>query len=273
MTRMRSLFSRRYGSLFLGLFLMGVLISFCSNTRAAEAPLRIAVAANFAEPARHIAQAFSARTGHKTQVSVASSGTLYAQITHGAPFDVFLSADAARPQKLVDEGLAAASTLFVYAQGRLIYINTGHPPNGQSDLSAALRKGQRLAIANPRLAPYGDAAKQVLQHMNMWEAVRPQLVMGKNILQTYQFYTSGNVPHAIVAASLVKDNDRSGWLIPASLHAPILQKVVVPGSSSQPATARKFVHFLMSDRIQQQLPQWGYTRYDATATDGDSHAK
>ena len=237
-------------SLITGLFLLSSVVQ-------AE-PLNIAVAANFAQPLKNIAASYETQTGDAVVITKASSGTLYAQLTHGAAIDVFLSADAARPERLIDDQRVAASDVYTYAIGRLGYIQRGSAEPDVDSLKAfALSPTTRLAIANPALAPYGQAAKQALTSLVLWQRVSGSLVYGNNVLQTYQFFTSGNLDHALVAWSLVKD-ESDAVLLPANLHQPIVQKLAITANDENKVRAQAFVDFLLSDEVQQQLPQWGY---------------
>lgn len=220
--------------------------------------LNIAVAANFAKPLKHIAADYEAQTGEAVVITKASSGTLYAHITHGAGIDVFLSADAVRPERLVDDQRVAASDVYTYAIGRLGYIQRDSAaPDVDSLKTFALSPASRLAIANPTFAPYGEAAKQVLTSLVLWQHVSGSLVYGNNVLQTYQFFTSGNVDHALLAWSLVKEK-QGAVLLPSSLHQPIVQKLAITAATENKANAQAFVDFLLSEDVQQQLSQWGY---------------
>ena len=197
--------------------------------------INVAVAANFAKPLRNIAKQFTLLTGIDVAVTVSSSGTLYAQIQHGATFDVFLSADRARPQALAENNLVHKSNVVDYAKGKLAFVYSGDlsdAPSCEHVIGEAIeqRNVQRtdclskqliqlignpqnkLAIANPKLAPYGIAAQQTLQNLSLWQSFLPHRVMGKNVLQTLQFYTTGSVKGAFVAYSLVLDvPSGDGW--------------------------------------------------------------
>ena len=229
------------------------------QVQAKPQPLHIAVAANFAQPVRLIARQFSDKYHIPTRITVASSGTLFVQITHGAPFDVFLSADARRPQQLVEQHQADADSLHTYAQGQLVYLTRASAPHSADELSQQLlQSDSRLAMANPRLAPYGLAARQTLQTLRLWETKGPGRVLGKNVLQAVQYFRLNTVSHALVAASQRPEGEYQHFVIPASLHEPIIQQLVIPASAPEPANARKFIAFVLSDSVQRQLSQWGY---------------
>ena len=222
----------------------------------------VAVAANFAAPAKVLAEQFSRETGHKIVLSTGSTGKFFAQIKSGAPFDVLLSADQATPQRLEAEKLAVAASGFTYAVGRLVLWSP--LPSGVDDRGAVLRAGhfKRLALANPKLAPYGAAAQQVLEHLGLWAAVQPKLVIGENIAQTFQFVASGNAELGFVALSQTREGDKppagSHWLVPASLYAPIRQDAVLLARGEANGAAREFVAFLRSNAARDVIRAYGY---------------
>lgn len=221
--------------------------------------LNVAVAANFAKPLAELARDYETKSGNTVRITVGSSGALFAQIVHGAPFDVFLSADARRPEALVEQDLAHAEDALIYAQGRLAVA--GANENGLN----ALRDATRIAIADPRLAPYGSAAQQTLIAMGLWSQLSPNLIRGSNIQQTLQFWQTGNVQLAIVAASQCIAYQLNCTLIDAGLHQPIIQKLVVVSRSAQVSAAREFAGFMVSDDVQQQLTALGYLPLAASA--------
>ncbi|WP_339350063.1 molybdate ABC transporter substrate-binding protein [uncultured Alteromonas sp.] len=252
-----------------------------------SSPLQIAVAANFAKPLRTIANDYFKKSGQEVSVTVSSSGTLFAQLTHGAQFDVFLSADTARPNALIKAGRVNAEDVHVYAKGRLAFLSS-HTTASTPHFTAGALAGKKLAIANPKLAPYGNAAKQYLVNTNQWNAVSPHIVMGKNVLQTYQFFTTGNADYALVAYSLaladkrIKEADKrineadeqnisgrnayvevdGAILIPDTLHQPILQSLAVTAAADRKAAASAFARYLLSLDVQGNLPNWGYQPAD-----------
>jgi molybdate transport system substrate-binding protein len=234
------------------LALIAVLL--CSAARAED--VRVAVAANFATPLQALAQAFSTQTGHKIVASIGSTGKFYAQIRHGAPFDVLLSADDATPQRLEDDKLAVAGSRFTYALGRVVLWS---PQAGLVEGSGEVLKGNRfrkLAIANPKLAPYGAAAQQAMTKLGVWDAVQGRLVQGENIAQTFQFVASGNAELGFVALSQL-DGERKGsrWIVPAELHAPIRQDAVL---LRQGQAGRAFLEFLRSAAARERIRAFGY---------------
>ncbi|WP_414827763.1 molybdate ABC transporter substrate-binding protein [Alteromonas sp. H39] len=228
-----------------------------------ETSLKLAVAANFADPLREIARQYEQQSSVKSIVTVASSGTLFAQIQHGADVDVFFSADKARPQALINNGRVRQSDVHTYAYGRLAYLDREQTSPSLNDLKTfTLSPGTRIAIANPRLAPYGQAAQDTLQQLTLWPQFSARLVKGKNVLQAYQYYASGNVDRALVAWSLVHDQTNHVFLIPAKLHRPIEQQLAVTAREDNLPAARAFVEFVLSRQVQSTLSRWGYEPVD-----------
>jgi molybdate transport system substrate-binding protein len=219
----------------------------------------VAVAANFTEPAKVIAARFKARTGHLATLSFGSSGQFYAQIAHGAPFEVFLSADAERPQKAEAEGLAVPGTRFAYARGRLVlYSRTEGLVDGAG---AVLRSGRfaKLAIADPKTAPYGQAAVETMKALGLQEALAPKLVQGASITQAYQFVATGAAELGFVALSQVSgETGGSRWIVPERLHAPIEQQAVLLKPGADSAAARAFLQFLKGPEARAIIRSYGY---------------
>lgn len=227
------------------------------------AEVSVAVAANFAAPMQRIAAAFEQETGHKAVLSFGSSGNLYAQIRHGAPFEILLSADSQTPEKLESEGMGLAGTRFTYAIGTLVLWSK--QPGLVDEKGEILRSGklERLAIANPKLAPYGVAAMQTLAQLGVLSSVQPKLVLGENISQAYQFVASENAALGLVALSQVmlegKIAQGSAWIVPAKLHAPIAQDAIllVKGRDNPVATA--LLRYLRSEKAKAIMRSYGYT--------------
>lgn len=244
------MFARR---LFLSLF---VLLA-AGAARAAETS--VAVAANFTEPAKEIAARFKARTGHDARLSFGSSGQFYAQIANGAPFEVFLSADRERPEKAEAEGLAVAGSRFTYAVGRLaLYSKTPGLVDGKG---AVLKAGRfnKIAIADPKTAPYGVAAVETMKKLKVYDALAPKLVQGTSITQAYQFVDTGAAELGFVALSQVASvKGGSRWIVPAIDHTPIDQQAVLlkPGAGNAAATA--FVGFLKGAEARAIVRKYGY---------------
>lgn len=222
----------------------------------------VAVASNFATAMSDLAAPFERETGHRLLLSYGASGKLYAQIRNGTPFQVFLSADDEKPIQLEKDGAAVPGSRFTYAIGTLVLWSP--QPGYVDDEGAVLASGRfrRLALANPRLAPYGEAAMEVLRQRRLAERLQPNFVMGENIAQTHQFVASGNAELAFLALSQVWRDGRlsggSAWIVPQSLHAPIRQDalLLLPGRD-QPA-AQALLTFLRSDRARAIMRAHGY---------------
>ncbi|MBF0246494.1 MAG: molybdate ABC transporter substrate-binding protein [Alphaproteobacteria bacterium] len=224
--------------------------------------VRLAVASNFIEPVNALARRFQDETGHHVVVSTGSTGKLYAQITNGAPFDVFLAANEREPQRLEQDGLAAPGSRFTYALGRLALWcrEADGPETAKRCLNI---NTTRLAIANPRLAPYGQAARQVLAALSLQDALQGRIVSGENISQTYQMVWSGNVPVGFVALSQVLGQDElmgAYWPVPPQLHAPIAQQAVLLSRAKGDAAAEAFMAFLQGPDADAVIRGFGYDR-------------
>jgi molybdate transport system substrate-binding protein len=221
----------------------------------------VAVAANFTDATRRLAPLFEQATRHRLKISYGSTGKLYAQIQHGAPFEVFLAADSARPLKAEQAGLAVPGTRFVYARGRLALWSAkpGLFDAGEPYLKAA--DFTHLAIANPKTAPYGLAARQVLEHLGRWSDLQARLVRGDSIAQTFQFVATGNAEAGFVAYSQVKGwQGKSGsvWLVPQDYYAPIEQAAVLLQNGAHSAAAKAFLEFLKGDAARELIESYGY---------------
>lgn len=218
--------------------------------------VHVAVAASFAEPLRAIAQAFETETGDAVVVSEGSTGKLYAQIVNGAPFEVFLAADAERPRRLLAAGNAVAGTGFAYALGRLaLWSADPARVSGPAALHGAFR---HLAIANPELAPYGVAARETLAKHGLWEALAPRLVRGEDVGQAFQFVATGNAELGFVALAQVQGAGGSRWEVPADQHAPIEQHAVLLAAGRDAAAARAFLAFLRGPEARARIAAAGY---------------
>ena len=226
------------------------------------AEVLVAVAANFMQPMKQIAQAFAQHSGHQAQLSFGASGQLMAQIQNGAPYQELLSADAAIPAQLVQKGLAVPHTSFTYAVGQLVLWSADPKVvDGQGDV---LRKGsfQRIARANPKLAPYGAATMQVVERMGLGAALEKKWVQGENINQTHQFVASGNADLGFVALSQVgavgPQSTGSLWLVPSHWHDPILQNAVLLTKGKDNAAAIALMAFLKTPAARDIIRQAGY---------------
>ena len=224
------------------------------STGAHAESLRLAVAANFAYPLEQLVQAFDPNGLQDIRISTASTGVLYAQIRQGAPFDIFFAADRERPTRLEQEGYALQGSRQTYAIGQLALWQPRETPSSLS----AIRPG-RLAIANPKTAPYGQAARELLSANGLWSRVKP--VQGTNIAQAFQFVDSGNVDQGLVAVSLLLQRSvpaRQWTRLPDTQHAPIEQQLVRLTPSRDNALADTFMRFLSSQEARTLIRQYGY---------------
>jgi molybdate transport system substrate-binding protein len=241
--------------------LLGVLLAMMAQV-ANAGEVNAAVAANFAAPVQQIAELFQKETGHTVKLSFGSSGKFYSQIKEGAPFDVFLAADERNPKLLEQDGLAVADTRFVYALGKLVLWSA--KPGFVDDKGAVLSKGNynKIAYADPKLAPYGLAAQETLQKMNLWDKVQSKLVTGESITQTYQFAATGNAELAFIALSQItkdgKVTEGSWWIVPSEMYTPIKQSAVQLSAAKDPAAAKAFITFLKSEKALAIIRGFGY---------------
>jgi molybdate transport system substrate-binding protein len=223
------------------------------------ADTQVAVAANFTAPAKEIATAFKAATGHNAILSFGSSGQFYAQMTHGAPFEVFLSADAERPTKAEQKGLGVIGSRFTYAVGRIVlYSKT---PGLVDANGAVLKTGSfhKLAIADPVAAPYGVAAVSTMTKMGVYKTLQPKIVMGSSITQTYQFVGTGAAELGFVALSqVISTPGGSRWLVPATYHAPIDQQAILLRTGQDSVAAKAFLAFLKTPAAAAIIKKYGY---------------
>ncbi|WP_134677663.1 molybdate ABC transporter substrate-binding protein [Ectopseudomonas khazarica] len=234
---------------------------FAGSTLADE--VKVAVAANFTAPMQAIAPEFEKATGHKLVAAFGATGQFYAQIRNGAPFEVFLAADDSTPSKLESEGLTVEGSRFTYAVGGLVLWSAAADYLDGS--AAALKAGQfkHLSIANPKAAPYGLAATQVLDKLGLSEALRDKLVEGQNITQAHQFVSSGNAELGFVALSQVykdgKISSGSAWIVPGDMYEPIKQDAVIlkPGANNPAASA--LVDYLKGPEAARIIESFGYT--------------
>lgn len=243
-------------SLFYSIFLISLVTSSVHADK-----LNIAVASNFARTLHSLAEGFKLKTGHQLRISSASTGKLYTQIMHGAPFDVYLAADENRPDRLIIEGRATSELSRIYAIGKLILISNIKPEKTCQEIlgSPGLK---HLAIANPKTAPYGAAAQQILEKLQRWETVKSKLVMGENIAQTLQFVSTGSASAGFVAKSMLlqgaKINTICEWDVPMDMYDPIKQKMVVLINSSNKPAAKAFWQYIRSDEATTIIKNNGY---------------
>jgi len=242
------------------LCLVLVLLSFVPMVQAET--VLVAVASNFTKPMTDIAEAFEKETGHTAKLSFGSSGKIVSQLQNGAPFEVFLSADDEKPAKLEQEGLTESGSRFTYALGTLVLWSA--KPGYVDEQGRILRHGgfQHLAIADPKLAPYGAAAVEVIKGMGLQDTLQPLLVQGENISQTHQYVSSGNAELGFIALSQViadgKIGQGSGWIVPASLHAPIRQDAVLMKTGAENPAATALLNYLKSASALAIIQRYGY---------------
>jgi len=237
-----------------------VCLLFSGVLQAAE--IHVAVAANFTAPMKQIGAAFEKETGHKLALSFGSTGKFYAQIKNGAPFDVLFAADEATPARLEQEGQGVAGTRFTYAIGKLALWSK--QPGFVDDKGDVLRKGQfdRIALANPKLAPYGVAAMEVLQKLGLATTLGSKLVQGENISQTYQFVATQNAPLGFVALSQVFAKGRvtegSAWLVPQNLYKPIRQDALMLAQGRDNPAAIALLRYARGATARGIIQAYGY---------------
>ncbi len=230
---------------------------------ALAARIHVAVAANFSAAMRDIATKFEQSTGHELLLSFGSSGKIFAQIQHGAPFQVFLSADREKPEALEQAGLGVPGSRFTYAVGALALWSA--TPGFVDDTPTRLISGafNKLALANPKLAPYGVAAVEVLEALQLQQVTEPRWVVGENIAQAYQFVATGNADLGFVALSQILHQGRikegSSWLVPPELYSPIRQDAVLLQSATDSEGARALLDYLRSDEVRGIIHAHGYT--------------
>ena len=242
----------------LGLALLGAVLTLGAGP-ALAADTQVAVAANFTEPAKEIAAAFKAATGHTAILSFGSSGQFYAQMAHGAPYEVFLSADADRPKAAERDGLGVVGTRFTYAIGGLVLYS--RTPGLVDPAGAVLSTGKfnKLSIADPAAAPYGVAAIQTMKKLGVYDRVKPKIVQGASITQAYQFVQTGAAELGFVALSqVIKAEGGSRWLVPAADHAPIDQQAILLYTGEKNPAAKAFLDFLKTPAAIAVIKRYGY---------------
>ena len=241
----------------------------CHGLPAHAAVVHLAVASNFAKPIQVLVKDFEHTHPHQAKVSLGSTGKLFAQIQHGAPFDILMAADQERPRLLEQAALAVPESRRTYATGRLVLWSadpqrfaTPTPINAWPRQAASPSASERAAIANPKLAPYGAAAHQVLERAGVWQTWKARLVTGENIAQTHQFVASGNAAIGLVARSQVMVGDRvvsgSGWAVPEAWHAPIAQDLVWLRRAQDNPAAAAWVRYISSPRATALIRTAGY---------------
>jgi len=235
---------------------------FLSSSLANAAEVNVAVAGNFFKPLKKLATEFEAQTGNTVNLSVGATGKLYAQISNGAPFEVLLAADQKRPSQLVEDKLAVKESQFTYAKGKLVLwsketelIDTEGKRLSSSDL-------EHLAIANPKAAPYGEQAVNALTNLGLYKLLKPKIVQGQNIGQTFQYVSSGSIKQGIVALSQVtvdgKITSGSAWVIPTDLYQAIEQDAVLLEKGKSNPVATQFLTYLQSPSALKIIASFGY---------------
>ncbi|MFK7732114.1 MAG: molybdate ABC transporter substrate-binding protein [Pseudomonadales bacterium] len=250
-------------------YLLPILLNAIAITAHADVAT-VAVASNFVPVFEKISARFEAETVHEVRLVGGASGKLYAQILRGAPFDLFLSADSDKPHKLIQAGHAQKTSLATYAIGQLaLWSNLERSSQWKhrvaSDVIAA-GEFRRLSIANPAIAPYGLAAQQTLQSMDLYEELKPTLIVGENVSQVFHFLHSKNAELGFVSkaqvVSLAKEHQGFYWPIPNNLHSPIHQAMVLLGQ--QPSIAAITLHkFLQSVEVRDMIVHAGYSEFDS----------
>lgn len=236
--------------------------SLCAEAK----PVHVAVAANFSNTMKSLVKEFEKISDYQIALSFGSSGKFYAQIKQGAPYELFFSADQAKPDALQKEGLVIAASRFTYAIGRLAVWSA--QPDFINKIETNLKKGafNKLALANPKLAPYGAATLEVLKYLELIDATQSQWVRGENIAQTYQFVSTGNADLGFIALSQLlgrksgskKVRPGSYWLVPHIMHSPIRQDVVLLRSAEKSQGAKAFLDFMHTDKALAIIAEYGY---------------
>ena len=224
--------------------------------------VQIAVAANFTAPARALAEIFARTTGHEAKLSFGATGAFYTQIKNGAPFDILLAADDERPIRLEKQGDTVPGSRFTYAVGQLVLWSA--KPGFVDDQGAVLKGGNfnKIAVANPKLAPYGAAAVETMDKLGLAAALTPKLVTGESIGQTYNFIATGNAELGFVALAQVLDGGKmksgSMWVVPAKYHAPIIQDAVILKRAAANPAAKAWMALMRSPNTQDFIRSYGY---------------
>jgi molybdate transport system substrate-binding protein len=227
-------------------------------TPAQAGQTNVAVAANFTEPAKEIAALFKQKTGHEAVLSFGASGAFFTQITHDAPFQVFLSADQARPKAAVEQGFAVPDSLFTYAVGKLVlWSRVVDVTMGEEALKAGAFS--KLSIANPTAAPYGAAAIETMKALGVYDALQPKIVQGASIAQAFQFVDTKNAEVGFVALSqLYSVTEGTRWLVPQTLYSPIRQDAVLLKKGADDEASKAFLEFLKGPEARAIIERFGY---------------
>jgi molybdate transport system substrate-binding protein len=245
---------------------LGFIILFVFTLCTEAKSVHVAVAANFSNPMKNLVKEFEKTSDYQIALSFGSSGKFYAQIKQGAPYELFFSADQAKPDALQKEGLVIAASRFTYAIGRLAVWSI--QPDFANKIEVNLKEGtfNKLALANPKLAPYGAATLEVLQYLELIDATQSKWVRGENIAQTYQFVSSGNADLGFVALSQLlgrtlgrnKAKRGSYWMVPDIMYSPIKQDVVLLRSAEKNQGAKAFLDFMHTHKALVIIAEYGY---------------
>lgn len=242
--------------------LLALTAALAFTTLARADVVQVAVAANFTAPARALAEVFARTTGHEARLSFGATGAFYTQIKNGAPFDVLLAADDERPARLEKEGDTVPGSRFTYATGQLVLWSA--KPGLVDDEGAVLKHGQfgKIAIANPKNAPYGAAAVEAMNKLGLAAALQPKLVTGESIGQTYNFIATGNAELGFVALAQVLEGGKlksgSMWVVPAQYHAPIIQDAVILNRAASNPAAKAWMELLKTPQSKALIRSYGY---------------
>ena len=242
--------------------LLALTAALAFTTLARADVVQVAVAANFTAPARALAEVFARTTGHEARLSFGATGAFYTQIKNGAPFDVLLAADDERPARLEKEGDTVAGSRFTYATGQLVLWSA--KPGFVDDQGAVLKGGHfgKIAIANPKNAPYGAAAVEAMEKLGLAATLQPKLVTGESIGQTFNFIATGNAELGFVALAQVLEGGKlksgSMWVVPAQYHAPIIQDAVILNRAANNPAAKAWMELLKTPQSKALIRSYGY---------------
>ena len=242
--------------------LLALTAALAFTTLARADVVQVAVAANFTAPARALAEVFARTTGHEAKLSFGATGAFYTQIKNGAPFDVLLAADDERPARLEKEGDTVAGSRFTYATGQLVLWSA--KPGFVDDQGAVLKGGHfgKIAIANPKNAPYGAAAVEAMEKLGLAATLQPKLVTGESIGQTFNFIATGNAELGFVALAQVLEGGKlksgSMWVVPAQYHAPIIQDAVILNRAASNPAAKAWMELLKTPQSKELIRSYGY---------------
>lgn len=242
--------------------LLALTAALAFTTLARADVVQVAVAANFTAPARALAEVFARTTGHEAKLSFGATGAFYTQIKNGAPFDVLLAADNERPARLEKEGDTVAGSRFTYATGQLVLWSA--KPGFVDDQGAVLKGGHfgKIAIANPKNAPYGAAAVEAMEKLGLAATLQPKLVTGESIGQTFNFIATGNAELGFVALAQVLEGGKlksgSMWVVPAQYHAPIIQDAVILNRAASNPAAKAWMELLKTPQSKALIRSYGY---------------